>query len=119
MMVLERLHAEPVRSPRSVWGRQPTLFVYYRVHPQNLDHAVLAVQQQQQQLRGRHPGLQATLMRRTNTDPTSATLMEVYAAAGTGAMATGLAQEIEAAMADALQGLLLGARHTEDFTPCA
>lgn len=97
------------------------MFVYYRVHSQNLDHAVLAVQQQQQQLRGKHPGLQAALMRRVDADPAQATLMEVYSTGtGAGALpAPALVQEVEVAMAQALQGLLLGARHTEAFLPCA
>lgn len=120
-MAPERVPAEPLMSPPQAWGQRPTLFVYYRVHSQNLDHAVLVVQQQQQQLRGRNPGLQAVLMRRSDADPTQATLMEVYAVAGAGAygLPAALAQEIEADMGQALQGLLLSARHTEAFTPCA
>ena len=50
-----------------------------------------------------------------------ATLMEVYSTGtGAGALpAPALVQEVEVAMAQALQGLLLGARHTEAFLPCA
>jgi hypothetical protein len=110
-----------VQPAPQAWGLQPAWFVYYRVHPQNLEHAVLAVQQQQQCLRGVHPGLQAALMRRSDTDPAHVTLMEIYVAPGAngGLPSPALAQAIEATMAGALQGLMQGPRHTEEFLPCA
>lgn len=117
----KRAPSGPLLHTPQAWGQRPALFVYYRVHSQNLDHAVLAVRQQQQLLRGKHPGLQAEIMRRSDADPAQATLMEVYST-GTGAgapPAPALVQEIEAAMGQALQGLLLGVRHTEAFMPCA
>ena len=61
-------------------------------------------------------------MRRSDTDPSQATLMEAYVATGAGENdlpEPALVREIEAAMAQALQGVLLGTRHTEAFMPCA
>lgn len=116
----------PERTPAEctplAWGQRPALFVYYRVHSQNMESAVLAVQQQQHQLRAGHPGLQAMLMHRSDADLAQATLMEIYvSAAGDvhGLPVAALAQEIESAMARALHGLLAGPRHTEEFMPCA
>jgi hypothetical protein len=96
-------------------------FVYYRVLSSHLDRAVLAVQQQQQQLRGAHPGLQATLMRRSDPQPVHTTLMEVYVAPDADGQGPdlALAEAIEAAVAPALAGLLQGERHREGFVPCA
>lgn len=108
-----------VSRSSQAWGLRPAWFVYYRVHPQNLEHAVLAVQQQQQELRGAYLGLQATLMRRSDENPTQATLMEIYQGSQPGLLSPALAAEIETAMASVLQGLLLGPRHTEEFLPCA
>jgi hypothetical protein len=103
-------------------GGQAAWFVYYRVDPENLERAVLAVQQRQQRLRGGHPGLQTALMRRSDLSPGPATLMELYVLADAnppGLPGEALVREIEATMSEALQGLLAGQRHSEGFMPCA
>lgn len=118
------MRPDPAGTPQlssAVWGRMPVWLVYYRVLSSHLEHAVLAVQQQQQQLRGAYPGLRAALMRRSDEHPAQATLMEIYALPGEAVSlpAPALRDAIEAAMAPALVGLLQGERHGEGFLPCA
>lgn len=117
------MRLEPGNPPADpqAWGRHPAWFVYYRVPTSQLDHAVLAVQQQQQQLRGAYPGLQASLMRRSDPACEHTTLMEVYSRPGSASAwpDPALCAAIERAMAPALAKLLQGERHVEGFEPCA
>jgi len=103
------------------------LFIYYRVHLQAAPAAKAAVIAMQMRLRQRHPGLNARLLCRAESDtapdavPTQ-TWMETYAIDPMTDPA-GITPELEAAI-DAQAGAMLaawidGARHTEAFSQCA
>jgi hypothetical protein len=94
------------------------LFVYYRVAEADLGAAAHAVGAFQAALRGRHPALQAKLLRRPELTEGRATLMEVYAQAGADGVDADLQADIER-HAQVLQPWLQGPRRVEVFHPCA
>ena len=62
-------------------GVRRELYIYWRVAPAQLDQAAAAVQAWQSSLSLAHPGLQARLLNRCDSEDSQATLMETYAAA--------------------------------------
>ncbi len=96
-------------------GLSRELYIYWRVAHDQLGQATAAVQAWQSSLCLAHPGLQARLLSRCDSDNSQATLMETYAAAA------GLSAALQKAIA--LQGAQVtepwrqGARHAEVFEP--
>lgn len=84
------------------------LFVYYRVPEPALAGTVAAVRQMQAALVGRHPGVQADLLRRPEVRAGEVTLMETYAGTLTPAALADLDQAAQA---------LPQPRHAEWFEP--
>ncbi len=94
------------------------LFIYYRVTPGHAALAEAAVRRMQAALRASHPGLQARLLRRAETQDGRQTWMEIYACSD----AHGITPALQAAIADAAQPLcdwFDGPRHIEAFIACA
>jgi hypothetical protein len=90
-------------------------FVYYKVNAADAPACVDAAVALQAQLRTRHAGLQATLLRRPATGSDGCvTLMETYSGLDADALA-----EVEAHAQAALKRWTVGARHCERFVPCA
>ncbi len=97
------------------------LFIYYRIPVARADEALAAVHAFQARLRARYPGLVARLLRRSESQDSPQTWMEIYAfdplmsAAGVNAVCQ---SDIESE-ARCLSELIAGERHTESFVPCA
>ena len=93
------------------------LYVYYRVGAHDLARAMRIVEQAQSDLRADYPGLVVRLLRRVDeTVSDSVTLMEVYR---TDDGVDDTVQRRIHESAAALTSLVIGARHTETFTPLA
>ena len=93
------------------------LYVYYHVRSSAATNALAAVQRLQRDLRARHPGLIARLLRRPDAADGVQTWMETYAldpARAAHGIDAALQADIEA-HAGALQPLLGGPRHVEVF----
>jgi hypothetical protein len=90
-------------------------FVYYKVAAADAPACVSAARSLQAQLRTRHVGLQAMLLRRpTEGSDGCVTLMETYSGLDADVLA-----EVEAHAQAALKRWTVGARHCERFVPCA
>jgi len=90
-------------------------FVYYKVNAADAQACVDAALALQAQLRARHAGLQAALLRRPAAGSDGCvTLMENYSGLDADALA-----EVEAHAQAALKRWTVGARHCERFVPCA
>jgi hypothetical protein len=90
-------------------------FVYYKVAAADAPACVSAARAVQAQLRTRHVGLQAMLLRRpTEGSDGCVTLMETYSGLDADVLA-----EVEAHAQAALKHWTVGARHCERFVPCA
>ena len=97
------------------------LFVYYRVLPQHVDTARVAVSCMHAALCERHPGLRARLLERPFEPGAARTWMETYRAdceLHPGGVDETLQADIAAA-ALALSAWTDGPRHTEVFIACA
>lgn len=105
----------------------PELYVYYRVPTREADRLRATVTALHDQLRRELPGLQARLLRRTDTAlhaaPTDMdTWMETYAlpsAARDNLLGDALTAAVAQQAAEWRQLLGDGVRHTEVFEPCA
>jgi hypothetical protein len=96
------------------------LFIYYRATPENADALQDAVARLQHELKARHPGLQARLLRRPEAADGLHTWMETYAAPHhKNGISDTLHAEIERAAGRAVAPLISGPRHTEVFDACA
>jgi hypothetical protein len=95
------------------------LFIYYRTTFENASVLHATVSRLQDDLRARHPGLQARLMRRPDAADGLHTWMETYADPhNKNGITDALQREIDAA-ALVLAPLLVGPRHVESFVTCA
>ena len=94
------------------------LFIYYRVTAAHVDQAVAAAREMQQLLHMGNGELRAELLRRPGAVDSHVTLMETYAMERAG-IDEALQARIESEAANALAGLIMGARHVEVFEPCA
>jgi hypothetical protein len=107
----DRAHGTSTTSARR------ELYVYYRVGTRELPRALRVVEQAHAQLRAQCPSLRACVLRRSaEAGSASVTLMEIYRADE--GIDDALQRRIDQATA-ALGPLLIGARHTEVFTPLA
>jgi hypothetical protein len=89
------------------------LFIYWKVEAQGALQALAAAHRLQAALRDRHPGLDARLYRRLETQDGRDTIMETYShAAGVG---VSLQSAIDAAAAVHLRPWLTAERHVEVF----
>jgi len=96
------------------------LFIYYRATIENASVLHAAALSLQAELRARHPGLQARLLRRPEAADGLHTWMETYAApSSTHGISESLRGEIESAAHAKLASLISGPRHTESFIACA
>jgi hypothetical protein len=89
------------------------LFIYYRATIENASVLHAAALALQAELRARHPGLQARLLRRPEAVNGLHTWMETYAAPS--GISDSLQGEIETVAHAKLAPLTAGARHTESF----
>jgi hypothetical protein len=96
-------------------GRQ--LFIYYRVDAGLAHDAIAAAAALQAELRARHPGLEAMLMRRPGVSEGSVTLMETYALDAPAGVDAALEADIERCARERLGASIV--RHVEVFEPCA
>lgn len=95
------------------------LFIYYRATIENASVLHARVSGLQADLRTRHPGLQARLLRRPEAADGLHTWMETYAAPHhKNGISAALQGEIETA-ALTLAPLIEGTRHVESFNACA
>jgi hypothetical protein len=98
------------------------LFIYYRIGCADTAGALAAVHAFQQRLCGRHGGLTARLLRRSELagDPSNdpQTWMEIYSRNEADGISSALQADIESEAA-VLAPCIVGARHTEGFVPCA
>lgn len=94
------------------------LFIYWRVAPEALADAGLAMQAWQAGLCAAHPGLQTRLYRRTDAAEGQATLMETYAWPG-GGIDEALHRAIVEQGAEAAAAWCVGKRHVEVFEALA
>ena len=92
------------------------LFIYYRATQENASVVHAEVSRVQDELRARHPGLQARLLRRPLAADGRHTWMETYSSPI--GISDALQRDIEHA-ALALAPLIDGKRHVEEFTACA
>jgi hypothetical protein len=98
------------------------LFIYYRIECADAAGALAMVHAFQQRLCGRHEGLTARLLRRCepagdhSNDPQ--TWMEIYSRNEADGVSPALQADIESEAA-VLTPVIVGARHTEGFVPCA
>jgi hypothetical protein len=92
------------------------LFIYYRATQENASVLHAEVSRMQSELRARHPGLQARLLRRPQAADGLHTWMETYSSPD--GIGDALKSAIDTA-ALALAPLIQGSRHTEEFTACA
>lgn len=89
-------------------------YVYYKVAEPDASQCIAAARDMQAQLRARHAGLQAELLRRPSAGSDGCvTLMETYHGIEPDLMA-----EVEACVQAALKRWTVGARHHERFTRC-
>lgn len=90
-------------------------YVYWRLRAETLPAAARAMAAFQEQLRARHPGLQARLLSKMDSGDAEATLMEVYTLPG------GVSSTLDQAVADeggrVAAPWCLGQRHIERFSP--
>lgn len=93
------------------------LFIYYRAPQENASALHAEVSRMQTELRARHPGLQARLLRRPEAADGLHTWMETYALPQEG-LNDALQGEIETA-ARAWSHWIVGPRHVERFIACA
>ncbi|MBL0726666.1 DUF4936 family protein [Piscinibacter sp. HJYY11] len=92
------------------------LFIYYRATQENASVLHAQVSRMQTELRVRHPGLQARLLRRPEAADGLHTWMETYSSPD------GIDGALQAAIEHAALSLapwIEGARHTERFDACA
>jgi hypothetical protein len=90
-------------------------FVYYKVNAADAPACMAAALALQSELRARHAGLQAMLLRRpAEGSDGCVTLMETYSGLDADTLA-----EVEAHAQAALKRWTVGARHCERFVPCA
>lgn len=92
------------------------LFIYYRATQENASVLHAQVSRMQTELRVRHPGLQARLLRRPEAADGLHTWMETYSSPD------GIDDALQAAIEDAALSLapwIEGPRHTERFDACA
>ena len=103
------------------------LYIYWRVNPAEVQAAVAAAAHMQAALRHRHPGLQARLLLRNESDAkglAAATVMEIYTCPHAGGIANAVQADIENS-AEVLARYVSpradgpGRRHTEVFEACA
>jgi len=97
------------------------LFIYYRSNADRQAEVADAVRAFQARLCGRHPGLVARLLCRPELRDGLHTWMETYSIPtmhSPDGVSAELQQDIEAEAA-ALAAVIVGARHTEVFLPCA
>lgn len=92
------------------------LFIYYRATQENASVLHAQVSRMQTELRARHPGLQARLLRRPQAADGLHTWMETYSSPD--GINDSLKRAIDHA-ALALAPLIQGTRHTEEFDACA
>jgi hypothetical protein len=92
------------------------LFIYYRATQENASVLHAEVSRMQTELRVRHPGLQARLLRRPDAADGLHTWMETYASPD--GIDDALQGAIETA-ALALSPWIVGSRHIERFIACA
>lgn len=92
------------------------LFIYYRATQENASVLRAEVSRMQIELRARHPGLQARLLRRPEAADGLHTWMETYSSPE--GIDDTLQGVIETA-ALALSPWIVGPRHTERFVACA
>ncbi|WOB10809.1 DUF4936 family protein [Piscinibacter gummiphilus] len=92
------------------------LFIYYRATQENASVLHAQVSRMQTELRARHPGLQARLLRRPQAADGLHTWMETYSSPD--GIDSALQGAIESA-ALALAPWIEGPRHTEEFDACA
>ena len=92
------------------------LFIYYRATQENASVLHAEVSRMQTQLRERHPGLQARLLRRPDAADGLHTWMETYSSPD--GISDALQGAIETA-ALALAPWIAGPRHIERFIACA
>ena len=111
------------------------LFIYYRIPVAKADEALAAVHTFQARLRVRHPGLVARLLRRSESEDSLQTWMEIYAfdpllSASPEPVEGPAHPEVSKGVSAACQSdiesearclseLIAGVRHTESFVPCA
>lgn len=92
------------------------LFIYYRATQENASVLHAQVSRMQTELRVRHPGLQARLLRRPEAADGLHTWMETYSSPD------GIDDALQASIEDAALSLapwIEGPRHTERFDACA
>jgi hypothetical protein len=92
------------------------LFIYYRATQENASVLHAEVSRMQTELRERHPGLQARLLRRPEAANGRHTWMETYSSPD------GIDSALQAAIETAALALtpwIDGPRHTEEFDACA
>ena len=89
------------------------LYIYWRVAPAHMGQAAAAVQAWQASLTLAHPGLQARLLSRCDSDEPQATLMETYAAAA--GLSVALQRDIVEQGAQVTEPWRQGLRHAEIF----
>ena len=92
------------------------LFIYYRATQENASVVHAQVSRMQTELRVRHPGLQARLLRRPEAADGRHTWMETYSSPD--GIDSALQAAIETA-ALALAPFIDGSRHLEGFDACA
>lgn len=105
---------------RSPADNPASLFIYFRLDASKASQALHRLAAMQDELRARHPGLQARLLARTdNQDVTEHTWMEIYE------HPQGLSSAFLADLQSAVRSLpegLIAPRHTESFAelrlPC-
>ena len=93
------------------------LFIYWRLPPQALEVAALAMQVWHAELRLRNPGLQTRLYRRTDAQHGHTTVMETYSMARSDDICDALHSAIVEQGAQIAAPWCLGARHVEVFEP--
>ncbi len=92
------------------------LFIYYRATQENASVLHAEVSRMQDELRVRHPGLQARLLRRPQAADGLHTWMETYSSPD------GIDSALQGAIETAALALLRwieGQRHVEEFDACA
>ena len=94
-------------------GVRRELYIYWRVAPAQMGQAAAAVQAWQASLALAHPGLQARLLSRCDSDEPQATLMETYAAAA--GLSVALQRDIVEQGAQVTEPWRQGLRHAEIF----
>lgn len=91
------------------------LYIYWRVAPAQMGQAAAAVQAWQASLSLAHPGLQARLLSRCDSEGSQATLMETYVAAA--GLSAALQKAIVEQGSQVTEPWRQGVRHAEVFAP--